>query len=733
MNKAITNCELDFFLEIGVEEIPSSLINSIKDFIENGINDLLKVHGLDCLNSVSHGSPRRLFFEINGLNETSQDEQIILRGPASKIAITVAEDGSKSFTSVALSFAKKNNLTENDLYEENGYLYGKSLVKGKSLKCILEDGLYGIIAKTPGKRFMRWANNESKFTRPIEWINCFIVNPRTHSREDINFKFEDIHSSKFSYGHRIYGKKAFTFNNSEEYLAKLRAENIILKTEERKASIIKQANLLANSINGKALLDDELLEEICGLIESPKAVLCEFSEKYLEVPALILKTVMKVHQRYIPIAPGNNPNALSHYFIVISNNPETLAEKNIRAGNEKVIIPRFEDACFFLKEDAKTSLENRLSNLKKINFLVGNMEDKAKRLQKMVAELISELGNNSISQEINPEQHSEILKAAILAKSDLDTQLVFEFTELQGEIGGIYAQREGLSDTISKAISEHYMPRFAEDKEPESLGGKLIAIVDKLDNIITYFAAGKIPKGSADPFALRRQANGILQIIIHGGLKLDLEKFIKSFIEKNPILLENSEYSKENLIEKVCEFLEQRLEFVFSIYHEDSLINRSVLKTTKALTQLDLVHQKIHFLNKLKDDNRFTAFIQAANRVINMCKSFSGKDFNLEIKTELLHEAVEKNLLNQLETFNAKFNKSIDEDIDSIGDTLLELNSPINEFFDKVLVNDPNPEIKTNRQNLLYFAKDALERIADFSILKESQKVPNENKKGSLV
>lgn len=717
MNKTSSNSKLDFFLEIGVEEIPSSLINEIRDFIENSIHNLLKAEGLDYSNSVSYGSARRLFFEINGLSQESQDEEIILRGPAEKIGMEITADSSKTFTKVAESFAKKNNLRIDDLYVENGYLYAKSYIKGKSLKSILETNLHEIIAKTPGKRFMRWSNTESKFTRPIEWICCFTIDTESKFREEINFNFENIKSSTFSYGLRIYGKKPFTFSNSEEYLRALRTESIILRTDERKASVISQAQTLAASVNGTAILDEELLEEICGLVESPRAVLCEFSEKYLEVPSLILKTVMKVHQRYIPIAKISEPDSLSHYFIVISNNPEVQAEKNIKAGNEKVIIPRFEDACFFLKEDMKISLEGRLENLKKINFLIGTMQDKAKRLQKMTSVLISELETKDQNLKITTELRSNILEAALLAKSDLDTQLVFEFTELQGEIGGIYAEREGLAHSVAQAISEHYMPRSADDQEPESLGGKLIAIVDKLDNLISYFSAGKIPKGSADPFALRRQANGILQIIIHGDLKLDLEKFIKSFIEENLPLIENSEYDGNSLAAKLYEFLEQRLEFVFSIYHEDALINRSVIKTAKPLTQLDSVHKRIHLLNKLKNENQFILFTQAAGRVINICKSFNRKDSDFKINQDLLNEAAEKNLFTAIESFKNKLNSS--SDLSFIIHNLLELSQPINEFFDKVLVNDTNLEIKSNRQNLLYLVKGCIEQIADFSILRD--------------
>ena len=728
----------DFILELGVEEIPSALIKNIKDSISSGIQELLDSKKLTYDKLNSHGSPRRLYFEILNLDTASQDEEILLRGPASKIGVDNELASELVFTAAALSFAKKNQVSEKDLYVENGYIYAKSLKKGDDVKSILEANLAEIIRKTPGKRFMRWSNTENKFTRPIEWISSRLFFRDSQHVEEINFNFEDIQSSNLSFGHRIYGKKHFTIQDQKTYFLKLKEEHIILKEDARKAFIVEEANKLAKQVGGIAALDDALLEEICGLVESPKAVLCEFSKKYLEVPALILKTVMKVHQRYIPIMNATDHNELTPYFIVISNNPESIAEKNIKAGNEKVIIPRFEDACFFLNEDNKIPLIERLPRLARINFQVGNMQEKAERLQMMTRVLIEALENTNINLTksetqsttdylINESKKNEIIQAARIAKSDLDTKLVFEFTELQGEIGGIYAKRQGLSETISKAISEQYMPRFAEDKEPESLGGKLIALVDKLDNIIAYFAAGKIPKGSADPFALRRQANGLLQIIIHGELKFNLEEFLEKFINLNPIFLKNSEFSADELLTKLHEFLEQRLEFVFAIYHKNHTINKAVINTDRPLQNLYNRHRIIHFLNEFIENteienceqSHYAEFSQAAIRVNNMAKSF--KDFNksnIKIDNSLFKEAAEKELYKALETLEPKLRKHFNTELDFSIKDLSSISSSINNFFEHVLVNDTDLKIKENRQALIYRLDEAFKNIADFSLFK---------------
>ena len=328
---------------------------------------------------------------------------------------------------------------------------------------------------------------------------------------------------------------------------------------------------------------------------------------------------------------------------------------------------------------------------------------------------------------INANERNDIIQAALIAKSDLDTKLVFEFTELQGEIGGIYAKRQGLSETISKAISEQYMPRFAEDKEPESLGGKLIALVDKLDNIIAYFAAGKIPKGSADPFALRRQANGLLQIIIHGELKFNLEEFLEKFINLNPIFLKDSECSADELLTKLREFLEQRLEFVFAIYHKNPAINKAVINTDKPLQNLYNRHRVIHFMNEfmgsaengVTQGSHYAEFSQAAIRVNSMAKSF--KDFNksnIKIDNSLFKEAAEKELYKGLETLEPKLRKHFNTELDFSLEDLSSISSSINNFFEHVLVNDTDLKIKENRQALIYRLDEAFKNIADFSLLK---------------
>ena len=720
-----------FLLEIGVEEIPSALIEGIADYIEDEIKKVLQENKLSFKESIKLNSPRRLFFEVKELDSASADEELILRGPPEKIAVE-EKDGEKKFTQAALGFAKKNDLAEKDLEIKDGYVYASTIRKGKASKEILEAEIPEIIKKTPGKRFMRWADTDAKFTRPIEWINASLINAKSLKKELVEISFEDIKSSDLSFGHRIYGKNSFQVSDQKDYLAKLAEESIILDPQERKNYIRKASTQLAETVKGVPLIDADLLDEICGLVESPKAILCEFSKDYLEVPGLVLSTVMKVHQRYIPVASEDNHEELLPYFIVISNNPEASAEENIKKGNEKVIIPRFEDAMFFLKEDNKIKLDERLSRLEKINFQVGNMKEKAYRLEKLAEIFITELKSKEQKVEIDQSFENSCKQAAKLAKCDLDTQLVFEFTELQGEIGGIYAARQSYPSDVAKAISEHYRPRFANDEEPESLAGKVIAIVDKLDNLIANFAIGKVPKGSADPFALRRQANGLLGIIVHSQLNIDLENLIKTIIHSNPIYVETNnkiadegkekkfkKLTTEDLCETTISFLEQRLDFVFAIYHSKSHINKAVIETNSPLKKLQFMHNSIHLLSGFEENSDYANFTQAAARLASMTASF--KDFSeedLSINDSLLKDESET----ELKKLTDKLSKIL------VNDYKLEISfsekdltgaiATINKFFDNVLVNDEDAAIKKNRQNLVYNLNKLFAEIADFGQLK---------------
>ena len=732
-----------FLLEIGAEELPAGQIlniaNHIKDGLETALTeaqlvknsgrhpakqsfasdvDTKEVGTVLSTSSVSKDkenfrrkscielkyTPRRLFFYVSGIDAAGKDREQVIKGPPEK----VAKAADASMTQAALGFAKKNQVAEADLYFEDGYLYCKKLVKAQDPKEILAKAVPEIIASTPGVRFMRWANNDLKFARPLQWIAALII---TGSKtQQVEFEVAGIKASNLSYGHRFLGPEAFEIKSREQYESQLEKQGTFIDPEKRKAKIVDEAKALAASVNAEIVLDDALLDEVIMITENPSPILCDFDAKFLEIPDCVLKTVMINHQRYIPVVANDK---LLPYFIAVSNNPLETARANIKSGNQKVIVPRFKDAEFFVEEDMKIKLEQRLEKLARLNSLKGNLLEKSYRMEEIVKFLIEALGN--VQDEVL------ILQATRLAKTDLNCNLVFEFTELQGEIGGVYARKQGYDEVVAKAIEEHYKPRFAGDDAPSTIGGKLIAIADKLDNIVAAFALGKIPSGSADPFALRRQANGMLEIILHGHMVFNIEALVNMVCK-----LQEAEFGAGEIITKikgrgdkrqemqvaelnwdgtntkVIEFLETRMPFVFELAHKQTDLNRAVLAKPGCLAELDRRHQMIHLLYDLKTQADFASLVEAISRVSNIAESNADKVdssiFELDYEKEFF--ATVESLAKNLE-----------------GTELLKSIKPINAFFDNVLVNADDAKIKANRKALVAYADSVFGQIGDFSLL----------------
>ncbi len=713
----------DFIFEFGVEELPSGQVENISQYLEEKITQLLSDADISYKTTQSLYTPRRLLCHIKEIDLSIKDKEVEIKGPPETIAKT--EDG--KLTNAASGFLKKNNATEKDSYFKDGYLYLDQTIKGQSAKKLLEESLVEIIKNTPGIRFMRWGNSDAKFARPPQWLVAILGD------EILKLEFEDLKSSNLSYGHRFLGPESFEVKNFNQYKTQLEKQGVILDQKDREKIIIERSNALAKSIGAEAIFDQGLLNEIALITENPSPILCDFDPRFLEIPECVLTTVMIKHQRYLPLKKNGK---LIEQFIAISNNPLEKAKENIKIGNEKVIVPRFKDAEFFVIEDNKISLNDRLEKLEKLGFLKGTMLQKAKRIQ-VISEYISEKLSSSLKENpvINEELNlGDIKEAALLAKADLSTNLVFEFTELQGEIGGIYAAQQGLNSKIQSYIAEHYRPRFADDKQPTSLGGKIISIADKIDNIVCAFALGKIPSGSADPFALRRQANGILEIAIESRFILDLEELTTKVCGLQKIEFGNgglvtkmkgrgekrqevkvNELNWEDTDQKVISFLEARLEFVFEQWHKNTAINKSVLSPAHPLKELNKRHMMIHFLTSINSQDGFENLIEGVNRIINICKD---KKFDSEIKPELFETDYEKDFykisqkLSSYENQNLKYQPVYDSN------DLFSAAKTITKFFDNVLVNSEKEEIRKNRQALVAYANKTFSNLADFSLIR---------------
>ncbi len=736
----------NFIFELGAEELPSAQIKTISNHIKSKIENALIEAGMNFAETYTSYTPRRLFWEFQAINLDNEDKVEIIKGPPEKIAKN--DDGSLS--KAALGFAKKNQLQEEDLFFEDAYLCAKQTIKAQNIEEVLQVAIPEAIATTPGTRFMRWAAGDLKFARPLQWLVAVL--DKGDENQIIDIEIENIKSSNKSFGHRFLAPEPIEIKNREQYFAQLESQAVVLDFEKRKAKIIEEAKKLAQEVSGQVVLDDDLLEELCLITENPEAILCEFERKFLKVPDVVLKTVMVSHQRYIPIESNeleeNAPNdrKLLPYFIAVSNNPKTEAKHNIKSGNEKVIRPRFNDAEFFTKEDLKIKLEDRVEKLSKLNFLKGNLKEKTKRIEMLSLFLINKLKGNYANNpaknpldQLKPESSQLILEAASLAKADLTCNLVFEFTELQGVIGGIYAARQGKDPVTANAIKEHYKPCFAGDDEPNNIGAKIISIADRIDNIVCAFALGKIPSGSADPFAIRRQANGLLEIAIHGHLIFDIEDLIDYSIEllqkdfgngdmvkkikgrgEKRQEIELPELEWENSRSKLVEFFEQRLEFVFEEFHKHKEINKAVLSRPGALKELNKRHMMIHTLVDLKDrPGDFANFTEAASRILNISKKelSSKTDFKGKIQADLFELEQEKDFYQAISKLEKTHNQNDEYKPILSSNDIFDLTEPINQFFDNVMVNTEEEKLRDNRKALVAYAGSLVQELGDFSLL----------------
>ncbi len=726
----------NFLLEVGVEEFPAKLLKPVSNHIKTELLKLLDESGIIHGEAEIEYTPRRLFFEIQSVSEGTESKTEELKGPPAKVGML---DG--KFTQAALGFAKKNNIPETDLFEKDSYVYGKQFVEGISTKELLESKLAYILSNVPGERFMRSAYGEVKFSRPLQWLAALIYDDK--ASEIVSFEIEGLKSSNISYGHRFLAPASFEIKNRDQYFKQLEKQGVVLNIEKRKEIIAKETQELAKSINGFAYINPELLDEVANLVESATPVLCDFDSAYLKLPSCVSITVMESHQRYFPVlkteAKDTSDSELLPYFITVSNNPLEKAQKNIKEGNEKVIVPRFKDAEFFFDEDNKIKLEERLEKLATVNFQSGTMLQKAERIEEIAKYLAYELSTTYdrnpeklAEEKLDKETREDIALAAKLAKADLSSQMVFEFTELQGEIGGIYAKHQGQSETVSKAISEHYKPRFAGDTAPKTIGGKIISIADKIDSLVLTFALGKIPKGSSDPFALRRQANGLLEILIHCHLIANVDKLVDFAIDtgksqlaggkmikkhkgkgEDKKVIEVPELDWEKARAAVKVFLKERVEFVFETFHKEKEVNKAVLATGNSLAQLNKKHMMIHFVYDLETDKHYPKFAEAANRIMKI----GDKELGDIPDPQKFVDDSEKELYAAFKNLEKLRTLEIVNDVPLKRDEILMVTEPVNNFFDKVMVNDKDESIKKNRHALVNYASSLLEEIADFTLI----------------
>ncbi len=682
-----------YLLEVGTEELPYRFIPQAIEQLKTGFETFLNNSKTEFDKVDVYATPRRLAVIVSGLTDKSSDEEKVLKGPIAKVAY----DEQGNITKAGEGFARKNGVEPGDLYTQDGYVYARVVVKGKSIKELLQENVPSIFMKLQGAHFMRWGYNDAKFSRPIKWIVSIL------DRDEVKIKIIDKESSNVSRGHR-FAQQSVIIGHPDDYIETMRNCCVIVDQSERRQVIIDKAKEEADKLGAVPYYTDDLLEEVTFITEYPVPAVCEFDPKYLDIPEEVTITVMAVHQRYFAL---HKDGKLINKFITMTN---YLGDDftNIKAGNVRVIKARLDDAVFFFTEDTKKPLENYVEDLKGITFQkgMGSVYDKTLRLITLAKDVAKNLGVDD----------KTIERTALLCKADLTTQLVFEFTELQGYIGADYARISGENEKVCEGIKEHYFPLNAEGDVAHGIEGQVVGIVDKLDTICAVFAEGKKPTGSSDPLGVRRAALGIIKTIISSGLKIDLNDLIIKTLLLLPINTgdgniidkvknfagSSADRISGKVLSEVTEFIVQRMIiFLGDKYSKEVLeacaSNRNPL--TDILDYLKRVESVSNLDNPQLNEN--------AIRVLRILKEDSKKS----VDKELFKLPAENMLLEQIQSVN------FDGDYQKYLESLININPSVTKFFEDVLVMDNDEKIKENRLALLTILKKKYENLTDFSKL----------------
>ena len=680
----------DLLFEIGAEEIPAgfmpNILGQLKQLAETKLND---AH-LPFESIATYGTPRRLALIVKGLADTSAEISERHKGPSASIAY----DADGNPTKAAIGFARGKGLDVADLVVEDGYIYAETKTAGVPAKDIVTDMLPQLITGLNFPKSMHWGNLDAKFVRPVRWLVALL------DEEVIPVEFATVQSGNVTRGHRFLGADEITIKNAASYVDTLKENFVMVDQDARRELISKQLHDIADSKNASIVWDDDLLEEINYLVEWPTALCGGFEESYLALPDAAIITPMKDHQRYFPLV--DQEGKLLPMFLTVRNGSDHSIEV-VQAGNERVLRARLDDAKFFFNEDRKKPLIDRQDGLTKIVFQegLGNLADKTERLLKLGRVFGGECG-------LHEDAAVVLERATELAKTDLTTGMVTEFTELQGVMGKEYALLDGESPEVAEAIFEQYLPRFAGDVLPQTEAGKVLSIIDKVDNIVATFSRGLIPTGSQDPYALRRQTIGILNILLGSEWNISLRPIFKASME----LLNVPAEKQDELLGQVEEFFTLRLKNIFldrEVPHHviDLLLSNNELSVADAEGLVNAL-----LANRI-DEN--VELVQAYTRMYNLVKDVEYTGVNSDLLKEDAEKALFEAASKASEASLAAWEANDYAAVVAVPGTLVPA---INKFFEDVMVMDKDEAIKANRLQLVRLAYNVMAIIGDISALK---------------
>lgn len=665
-------------MEIGLEEIPAHVVTPSAAQLVEKTEKFLKEQRMDFDEVQTYSTPRRLTVKVTGLADKQPDIQEEAKGPAKKIAYD--KDG--NWSKAAQGFARGQGVSVDDIFfkELKGteYVYVKKFIEGKAAADVMQ-GMRDVAMDLKFPTMMRWGTNDFQYVRPIRWIVAMLDD------QVIPFKILNIESGNVSQGHRFLGKPV-ELKSADDYVEALRAEKVIVDAAERKSMIRAQINDLAQKNNWKIVIDEDLLEEVNNLVEYPTVFAGSFDEKYLSVPDQVLITSMKDHQRFFYVTDQNG-KLLPNFVSVRNGNTEYL--ENVVQGNEKVLTARLEDAKFFYEEDQKQSIADYVERLKKVMFhdKIGTIYEKMARVRLLAAQIGKFVG-------LNDQELADLDRAAQIYKFDLVTGMVGEFAELQGVMGEIYARLQGENDNVAAAIREEYMPTSAEGELPTTKVGAVLSIADKIDSIQAFFAAGMIPSGSNDPYALRRQALGIVRIALARNWKLSVPmmlKFVENAMNERPDLYKNIMPGDEQ--KDMQQFIIDRLA---QIMNGDKQLRHDVLDTVVANPENAFVdiEEAAKILGKHLEDDDFKETIEALTRVGRMAKKAPNFEDDAVLKAELFENESEKKLAEAVKKVATAFEQA---DLEEKFNQLASLKDPITDYFDSTMIMAKDEDVKQNR------------------------------------
>jgi len=715
----------DLLIEIGTEEIPASFLAPATDTFKEQFCKFLKDSRISFGKIKSYYTPRRLTLLLYSVSEKQKQEILEVQGPPKKFAFD--EQGRP--TKVAIGFANSHKLKVKDLYTKQTpkgeYVFLKKEAEIKTIEQLLKDNLSRLITGLQFPKTMRWGAEKVKFARPIRWITL------VYGTKPIVINVAGLKSSQYSQGHRnnritrrrhsLWRRTAkVKIINVKHYEKILKKYDVIVDAEARKQYIKKQLIVLTKKVKGKAIEDEELLQETTNICEIPNPILCEFRPEFLNLPAPVLITALKTHTRsfavqkkceiatpsvmsqnsiYANALRNDTSSELLPYFIAITNTPKCDV-RQVRYWYEQAVESRLEDAKFFYDEDIKVGLESRVEEEKKVVWIegLGTLFNKTSRLERLVF---------VIGQRIPNVNNSSLLKAAFLCKGDLLTNMVREkeYTSLQGVIGGIYAKASGESDLVTKIITEHYLPKSFDDKLPETIEGSILSVADKIDNIVGAFIVNAVPSGSFDPLGLRRQAMAIGSIYLNKRFFLNLEEIIELSFEYFAV------EENQNLLKTIKDFFRERLNALLL----DRNIRYDIANAVLAVGSINVldIYERAQALAEFRKQAEFEPLVIGQKRVNNILK---GVTESFVVHENLFKETAEQNLYQQSKSIESSLQTEITKrDYKKALELLLSLRPSINNLFDQVLVMTDDEELKNNRLGLLQYIKSLFMKVADLS------------------